>query len=425
MKIAIIGSGISGLASAWLLAGEHEVTLFEADRRLGGHSHTVDITLDGIDGAVDTGFLVHNDRTYPNLIALFAALGIRTHPSDMSFSVRIEDRGIEWCGTTVGSVFAQRSNLARPAFWAMLRDILRFNRDATRLLAESRHHDITLEQLLERERYGTTFRDWYLLPMGAAIWSCPTRSMLAFPAQAFLAFCSNHGLLQLHNRPQWKTVIGGSRTYVQRMAAAIPDIRRGMPIREIQRLPYGVRIMTDSTDDHWDHVILACHSDQALALLADADHAESAILSEIRYQPNRAVLHTDTSFLPDRPRAHASWNYLTTASEAEERPVSVTYLLNRLQPLPFRRPVMVTLNPHREPDIGQTLHTMDYAHPVLDRAAWLAQARLDEIQGMRRTWFAGAWTGYGFHEDGLRSALCVANALGSTPAWQARTVAAS
>lgn len=418
MKIAIVGSGIAGLAGAWLLTGRHEVTLFEANSRLGGHSHTVDVTLDGATAGVDTGFLVHNDRTYPNLVALFSALGIRVASSEMSFSVRLEADDIEWCGTSPNSVFAQRRNLARPAFLAMLRDILRFNRAAPRLLAATREHEITLGGLIEQEAYGTAFRDWYLLPMGAAIWSCPTGSMLDFPAHAFLAFCSNHGLLQLRDRPRWKTVVGGSRVYVERLAASVADIRRATPVRALQRMPGGVRLMTDTTDETWDHVILACHSDQALGLLVDPTHAESALLGAIRYQPNRAVLHTDTSFLPRRQRAWAAWNYLAGRPGPDARPVSVTYLLNRLQPLPFSRPVMVTLNPHREPDPRRTLHAVNYAHPVLDRPARHAQAHLHQIQGMRRTWFAGAWTGYGFHEDGLDSALRVASALGAAPSWQ-------
>lgn len=417
MKIAVVGSGISGLASAWLLAGNHEVTLFEADTRLGGHSHTVDIALDGVTAGVDTGFLVHNDRTYPNLVALFSALGVRTASSEMSFSVRLEDGGIEWCGSSLNAVFAQRSNLARPAFLGMLRDILRFNRAAPRLLAQTRERDLPLGRLIEQERYGAAFRNWYLLPMGAAIWSCPTGSMLDFPAHAFLAFCSNHGLLQLRDRPQWKTVVGGSRVYVERMAASISDIHRATPVRSLQRTSAGVRLRTDTGDGIWDQVILACHGDQALDLLADRTRAEDEILGSIRYQPNRAVLHTDTSFLPRRQRAWAAWNYQAGRAGPDAQPVSVTYLLNRLQPLPFRQPIMVTLNPHREPDPARTLHAMNYAHPVLDRPARHAQTRMDEIQGVNRTWFAGAWTGYGFHEDGLDSALRIANSLGSAAAW--------
>ncbi len=423
MKIAIVGSGISGLASAWLLGARHEVTLFEQDARLGGHSNTVDVTLDGVTAGVDTGFLVHNDRTYPNLVALFSALGVRVAASDMSFSVRLEARDLEWCGTSLNTLFAQRRNLARPAFWVMLQDILRFNRAAPRLLAATRNRDLTLGELVEQERYGTAFRDWYLLPMGAAIWSCPTSRMLAFPAHAFLAFCSNHGLLQIRDRPQWKTVEGGSRVYVERMAAAIPDVRTSSPVRCVQRTDRGVRIMTDATDGTWDHVILACHSDQALRLLVDRSQAESEILASIAYQPNRAMLHTDTSFLPRRPRAWAAWNYQAGRPGPDEQPVAVTYLLNRLQPLPFRQPVMVTLNPHREPDPAHVLDEMTYAHPLLDSAAWRAQQRLSEIQGVRRTWFAGAWTGYGFHEDGLDSALRVANALGTSAVWQKMPVA--
>lgn len=418
MNLAVVGSGISGLATAWLLAPHHHVTLYEADTRLGGHSHTVDVTLDGATAGVDTGFLVHNERTYPNLLALFAALGVQVASSDMSFSVRLERQDHEWCGSNLNTVFAQRANLLRPAFWGMLADILRFNRSTPRLLAATRERDLSLGELLEEEGYGTAFRNAYLLPMGAAIWSSPTRRMLEFPAHAFLSFCNNHGLLQLRDRPQWRTVVGGSRVYVERMAAAIPDVRAATAVRAVTRTEGGVRVATDTTEAMYDQVVLACHSDQSLRLLRDPDPDEAAILGAIRYQPNKAVLHTDTRFLPRRRRAWAAWNYQAERAGPDEGPVSVTYLINRLQPLPFRRPVLVTLNPHRAPADESIVRTTEYAHPVLDTAAHRAQERLQAIQGVRRTWFAGAWTGYGFHEDGLASALKVANALGTIAAWQ-------
>lgn len=424
MKIAVIGSGVSGLSAAWLLSSDHRVTLFEAEARLGGHTNTVDITLDGASAPVDTGFLVHNQRTYPNLVSLFATLGIETVETDMSFSVRLLQEKLEWAGSGLAAVFAQPGNMARPRFWAMLADILRFNRHAPRLLAETANHALSLGDLLERERYGDGFRDWYLLPMGAAIWSSPTTAMLDFPAHAFLHFCSNHGLLQLSNRPRWRTVLGGARTYVDRMAAAIPDVRLHTPVQRITRGTTGVRVLTDRDDEHFDSVIMACHSDQSLAILGDADERERATLAAIRYQPNRAVLHTDPSFLPRQPRAWSAWNFQAGDGHPSERPVTVSYLLNKLQPLPFRRPVLVTLNPYREPSRESTLGTFDYAHPLMDSDARQAQQQLWRIQGRRRTWFAGAWTAYGFHEDGLVSGLRVANALGSVADWQAEKDAA-
>lgn len=422
-KIAVIGSGISGLASAWLLGRAHAVTLFEADTRAGGHSNTVDVGIEGVTHAVDTGFLVHNDRTYPNLIALFSELGIRTISSDMSFSVRVEEPEVEWCGSHLGTVFAQPRNLARPQFWSMLSDILRFNRSSVRLIEATRDRNLSLGELIESEGYGSAFRDWYLLPMGAAIWSTPTRRILDFPAHPFLCFCSNHGLLQVRDRPQWKTIPGGSRRYVERMLAAIPEVHLGTPVRAIRREEHGVRLMTDRDDILFDQVVIASHSDQALGMLDNPDPAEREILGAVQYQPNRAVLHTDRTFLPRRQRAWAAWNYQAGNIASEEKPVSVTYLLNRLQPLPFEQTLMLTLNPHREPLDSTIIRSFDYAHPLLDRKAWDAQARLPEIQGKRRTWFAGAWTGYGFHEDGLRSAMRVANALGVLAPWQNRAIA--
>jgi len=407
MRIAVVGSGISGLAAAWLLSRRHAVTLFEADTRLGGHANTVELTLDGQTHPVDTGFLVYNRATYPNLVRLFAELGVPAAPSEMTFSVALESPAIAWAGTSLGTLFAQRGNLLRPAFLRMLRDVLRFNREAPQA-----HGAQSLGEFLAAGRYGAEFRDWYLLPMAAAIWSCPTRSMLEYPFASFARFFRNHGLLQLADRPQWYTVPGGARQYVEKMARGLRDVRLATPVRDLRRGKSQAWVNGES----FDAVVLACHSDQALALLgAGASDEERAVLAAIPYQKNRALLHSDASLLPRNRRVWSAWNYTAGADTPEGRPVSVHYLLNKLQPLPFARPVIVSLNPHREPDARKVVAEIDYEHPVFGAAAQAAQARLPAIQGTRGTWFCGAWTRYGFHEDGLVSALEVARALGAEP----------
>jgi len=409
MRVAIVGSGISGLGSAWLLAkAGHAVTVFEASDTPGGHSHTVDVTLDGVTAPVDTGFLVFNDRTYPHLVALFGELGVESVPSEMSFSVNVEGAGVEWAGTDFASLFAQPANALRPGFWRMLAGILRFNRATTAMLREDRAYDVTLGEYIAAEGYAPEFRDWYLLPMAAAIWSAPMNEILSFPLATFLRFCHNHGLLQIFDRPQWRTVRGGSREYVARIAARLPDVRLGTPVARVRRLRDGVEVATAGRTERFDEVVLACHSDQALRLLADPSRGESALLSSVRYQPNRVVLHTDASLLPTRRRAWSAWNYLTSATPDGTRPAAVSYLINRLQPLPFRTPVIVTLNPPREPDPARVLQEFEYSHPVLDGNALHAQRMFAGLQGERHTWYAGAWLGYGFHEDGLKSAHAVA-----------------
>jgi len=419
VKIAVVGAGISGLASAWLLAREHQVTLFEAGDYLGGHTHTVDVTVEGMTHPVDTGFLVCNHRTYPNLTALFRLLGVETVASDMSFAVSLDDPDLEWAGSSLASLFAQKRNLARPGFWRMLQDILRFNRET----AAADLPDTTVGDYLLANRYSAAFRDWYLLPMAAAIWSCPTQAMLDYPLATFVRFCRNHGLLQVFDRPQWLTVKGGGREYVKRLAAGIPDIRLTSPVQGV--VSYGEGVVVDLPDgnfERFDQVVLACHSDQALALLGrDASAEERELLGAIRYQPNRAVLHTDAALLPRDRRVWSAWNYMAGGSDSGpqgQRPVSVSYLINQLQPLPFATPVIVSLNPHREPRPETIIGDYDYAHPLFDVAAIAAQQRLHEIQGRRGLWFCGAWGGYGFHEDGLKSALAVANGLGVRAPWQ-------
>jgi predicted NAD/FAD-binding protein len=430
LRIAVVGGGIAGLGAAHRLASRHHVTLFEAGDYVGGHTNTVDATVGGITYPVDTGFLVYNERTYPQLIALFEALGVPTASTDMSFSVSVGPHDFEWCGSDLRSLFAQPSNALSPRFWSMLKDILRFNRQATALAhdpARAQDASVPLGDWLAANGYGRAFRDGYLLPMAAAIWSCPTATMLAFPVGSFARFCDNHGLLQVADRPRWFTVQGGARQYVQRIVAGLHDVRTSTPVRGILRAPLDavrdgrsqVAVITDRGRETFDHVVLACHSDQSLAMLEDASDEERAVLGAVPYQPNRAYLHTDLALMPRRRRAWAAWNYLSagrfgetsSAPEAAGPSVAVTYWLNRLQPLPFTQPVLVTLNPLTPPRDGTVLGTFDYSHPVFDTGAILAQRRLPALQGRRNTWFAGAWTGWGFHEDGLKSGLAVAGAL--------------
>jgi predicted NAD/FAD-binding protein len=401
------------LSCAHRLAGAgHEVSLFESGGYFGGHSNTVDVTFGGVTHGVDTGFLVFNHRTYPQLTALFQELGVATAPSDMGFSIKLPTGGrtLEWAGGNLDQVFCQRGNLVRPAFLRMLRDILRFNQAAT-ALAQGQPPAVSLGTYLLEQGYSTQFRDWYLLPMAACIWSCPAEQMLAFPLASFVRFCHNHGLLQVNDRPQWHTVRGGSRQYVERLLESIPQRHLNTPVLSLTRGPLGVTLATAHGEQRFDEVVLACHSDQALALLADASGVERGVLGSVRYQANRAVLHTDTSCLPAQRKAWSAWNYQGSGDGDGPQRVCVHYLLNKLQPLPFEQPVIVSLNPLTAPAPGSVLREIDYAHPVFDAAAVAAQQRLPEIQGRNKVWFAGAWTGYGFHEDGLRSGLAVADAI--------------
>jgi predicted NAD/FAD-binding protein len=431
-RVAVVGSGIAGLAAARALDGHARVTLFEAGTRFGGHTHTVDVTLDGETHGVDTGFLVFNERTYPLLIQLFEELGIPTAVSDMSFSVKAPAAGgraeLEWSGSDLNGLFAQRANLLRPGFWRMLRDLERFNRICTGLAERNAEGELAQEigDFLDQHRFSADFRDGYFLPMIACIWSCPAAQMLRFPIATMIRFCHNHGLIQIAGRPRWFTVAGGARQYVDKIVAGLPDVRLATPVRSVRRLPPGggVVVATDAGSEHYDEVVLACHSDQALALLADPTEHERSVLGAIAYHPNRAVLHTDASLLPRRRRAWAAWNYERAADPQRERAgVCLHYLLNKLQPLPFKAPLIVSLNPLSAPRAGTVLGEFDYAHPVFDLAAIAAQRKLPRLQGRQRTWFCGAWTRYGFHEDGLASGLAVAAALKAQRASSERKAA--
>jgi len=435
MRVAIIGSGISGLAAAHQLREYMDVTLYEAADYFGGHTHTVDITLPTPKGpqtwGVDTGFLVFNERTYPELIALLSALDVATAKSDMSFSVRVPQARsatdvLEWSGNNLATVFAQKRNLISPSFWGMLADLLRFNRLCTRLAAEGVDGELSepLEDFLNRNRFGQAFRDWYFLPMLGCIWSCPTDQMLKFPVATMIRFCHNHGLLQVNNRPQWHTVVGGARHYVEKIVATLADARLKTPVRSIERNAAGVTIHTDKNSERFDHVVLATHSDQALAMLAQPTASEAQVLGAIKYQPNLAVLHTDTSVLPATPSTWAAWNYERAAdTHKESSRVCLHYLLNKLQPLPFQQHIVESLNPVRPIARHQVLAEFEYSHPVFDMAAIAAQKRIPELQGEHHTWYCGAWTGYGFHEDGLKSGLAAAQAL-LTHTQQTRKAAA-
>ncbi len=411
-RIAVVGSGISGLSAAWLLQFKNEVVLFESGAYFGGHANTVDVTLEGKTYPVDTGFLVLNELTYPNLLALFKSLDVQTHASQMTFGVSIESPDVEWAGTSLATVFAQKRNIFRPAFLSMLSDIVRFNRLAQTYLDQSLVDPITLGQLLQRHRYGQSMQDWYLLPMAAAIWSSSVRDILEFPAATFLRFCINHRLLQVSQRPQWRTVLGGSRTYVKAIIDQLADARLQTPVKTIKRFDDYVLV----NEERFDAVVMACHAPTALKLL-DAHPDETAALGGFRYQTNYAVLHTDKNLLPRRKSVWSAWNYAMAGGDEQDRPTSVSYLINLLQPLPFKTPVIVSLNSHRQPDPAHVIQTFKYEHPVMDSAALVAQQSLPRLQGQRRTWFCGAWCGYGFHEDGLKSAMAVAQAFGVRAPW--------
>jgi uncharacterized protein len=430
-KIAIIGSGIAGLGCAYALRDQFQLTIFESGSKLGGHANTVDVHLDGMQFGVDTGFLVYNEKTYPKLIKLFEELRIKVAASEMSFSVARLDIDREWCGTSLSSLFAQPMNALSPRFWSMIRDILRFNKEATKLaLLEARATvngaAITrsgyglsepLGQYLNRNKYGKAFSEDYLLPMAAAIWSCPIATMASFPIGSFVRFFHNHGLLQILNRPQWFTCEGGSRRYVQALVDVLLKHRHQIRLEEtvlkLSRSADYVELVTHRGLQRFDGVVLACHSDQALKLLAAPSAQEREVLSAIGYQNNVAYLHCDQALMPKRQKAWAAWNYLSDQSSGSDmhQQVSVTYWLNRLQPLPCKTNLFVSLNPLTSPNQASMIQRIEYAHPILDEKACIAQRSIPSLQGPQNTWYAGAWCGFGFHEDGLKSGLDAAARL--------------
>jgi uncharacterized protein len=420
LDIAVIGAGISGLGATWLLSGRHRVTLYERESRLGGHSNTVDVPCGGRVEPVDTGFIVYNERNYPNLTALFAQLGVPTRASDMSFGVSIDGGGFEYSGGSLMGLVAQPSNLLRPRFWRMLSDVARFFRTAPRLL-EGDDVDLTLGSWLQLEGYGPAFVEDHLLPMGAAIWSVPVREMLGFPARSFAQFFANHGLLEFSGRPRWRTVVGGSRTYVGHLlGAARPETRIAAGVARVAPDATGVAV----TDRHgetrrYDHAIVAAHADEALAMLDAPSAAEAAILGAFRYQRNLAVLHRDPALMPRRRGAWAAWNYLAERRSGDplDLSLSVTYWMNLLQGIDPAWPLFVTLNPLRAPRGDLTVAEIAYDHPCFDGAALRAQASLATIQGVRRVWYCGSYCGYGFHEDGLSAGLAVAERFGVRRPW--------
>lgn len=419
MRIAVVGSGIAGLASAWLLSRSHDVVLFEADARLGGHTHTHDVERDGRAYRVDTGFIVHNPQHYPLLTALFDELGVVSQPTTMSFSAHHAATGLEYNATDLDGLFCQRRNLVSPRFWGMLADLVRFCRAAPALL-DAPGDGPTIGEYLEAGRYGAMFRDLHLLPMAAALWSSPAERILAFPAKYLVRFMANHHMLQLTGRPEWRVVRGGSSTYVEAMATRWRvQVRTSTPVLAIRRDEEGVEVIAPHGAERFDQCIVACHSDQALCLLADADERETAILGAIPYQANDTVLHTDASLLPRDRRAWAAWNAYVPADPSDA--CTVSYCMNLLQGIDSAEPFVVTLNRSEAIDPSRVVARMRYAHPVYTHASVAAQARRHEIQGRRRTWFAGAYWGWGFHEDGMRSAVDVVRELGVRWAGEART----
>ncbi|MDA0589881.1 MAG: FAD-dependent oxidoreductase [Planctomycetota bacterium] len=422
MKIAIIGAGISGLTAAYRLSLTHEITLFEANDYPGGHTNTVDVELDGERQAIDTGFIVFNDRTYPNFIKLVEELGVRSQPTSMSFSVRCDAANLEYNGSSLNGLFAQRRNLLRPSFYRMLADIVRFNREAPGLaLSRPESDETTVREFLARHRYSREFAEHYLLPMGAAIWSCPIGTFENFPIRFIIEFYRNHGLLSIRNRPTWRVIEGGSRNYVAKMTERFPDrIRLSTAIEQVRRSAKEVTVIPrNGLPESFDHVIFACHSDQALRMLTDPTAAERDVLSEFPYERNIAVLHTDRSVLPRRRRAWASWNYHLAGRSSRSGPspgesgpaATVTYQMNLLQNLRSQHDFNVTLNSDEMIDPAKVLRRFEYQHPIFTVRRAAAQARHRELINVNRTSFCGAYWGNGFHEDGVVSALRVCEAL--------------
>ncbi len=415
LNIAVIGSGIAGLSSAWLLSKQHQVTLFEQDARLGGHSNTVDIQTSAGTIAVDTGFIVFNERCYPNLVALFKHLAVDYSGTDMSFGVSLDNGRLEYSGSnSIATMFAQKRNILRPRFWRMLKDLLRFYKQSADWL-ETLPADLSLGELLRQENFGPGFCEDHLLPMSAAIWSTPVEKMLAYPAKTFLRFCDNHGLLQVDERPQWQTVSGGSREYVNRLASGFNGtLKLSCGISKVRRFKDHVILIDVHGESHrYDHVVMAGHADQSLAIIENPSPDESRLLGAFAYERNEAVLHRDERLMPKRHDVWSSWNYLKDSSQKTDK-VSVSYWMNLLQHLPCQESILLTLNPLVEARPDQVYRRFNYQHPVFNEEALNAQQHLWDLQGQQRTWFCGSYFGYGFHEDGIQSGLAVAEQLGNT-----------
>ncbi len=417
-SIAVVGGGVAGLGAAWLLSRHHLVTLYDTEAHFGGHANTVEIVLDGNTVPVDTGFIVYNELNYPNLVALFRELGVETVASEMSFGISLDDGRLEYSGSNANSLFAQRRNLLRPRFWRMLRDIRRFYSSAAGY-RETIPSSCSISELLGRERYSEAFVDDHLVPMAAAIWSASRKDIRNYPADAFIRFFDNHGLLNLGQRPQWHTVKGGSCEYVARLLAdSKAKLAAATGVAKVTREKNGVRLAAvDGSVEMYDEVVIATHADQALSLLDDADETERSVLGAFDYSSNRAWLHTDESFMPRRRAAWSSWNYIQEPARASSAPLCVSYWMNRLQALPGGHEIFVTLNPGRAPDEGQVYGCFDYDHPIFTAATSFQQERSTLIQGRRHTWFCGSYFGHGFHEDALQSGLWAAEQLGAQRPW--------
>jgi predicted NAD/FAD-binding protein len=422
-RIAIVGTGISGLGAAYLLNPHHDITVYEKAARIGGHTRTVTVSYNGTKIPVDTGFIVFNRQNYPNLTGLFHYLDVPTHESDMTFAATIGEGWLEWGAKNVNAIFGQRRNLLRPGFFRLLRDVIRFNGHA--LNTVEKHPRISLGELIELLNLGDWFRRYYLLPMAGAIWSCPPQQMLDFPAMSFVRFFENHGLLSVSGQPQWYTVTGGSQEYVRRLTQSFTSrIRTGCGVAEVARNSDGIEIRDDQGGvERYDHAILGCHADESLSILKDARSEERALLGAFRYQPNRAILHKDPSVMPKRNACWASWVYKADVSTSELK-ISVSYWMNKLQGIDARFPLFVTLNPTQKIAPEHVFDEHIFYHPVFDAAAMAAQHGLSEIQGHQNTWYCGAYLRHGFHEDGLLSAVEIAKQFGIDAPWAAQLPAA-
>ena len=404
-NIAVIGSGISGISAAYYLNKlNYDVTIYESNKYFGGHTNTHEIEIDCVKSPVDTGFLVHNDRTYPNLIDFFRELKIETFPSEMSFSVMRESDGITWAGSNLLTIFAQYKNLFSLRFHKFLREVLRFNKFSIEYLSQCEGNpELTLEDLLQEKKYTKDFRRWYLLPMGGCIWSCPKNELLKFPAFTFLKFCLNHGLLQIYNRPKWKTVLNGCNTYVEKVLKGIEKKYLNEPVLEIKPQDGKLKIKTDQRSEIYDYCIICTHPPEAVKMLRNCNPQTKELLCRFKFQENKAVLHLDESVLPDKKIAWSAWNYTSAKSDDGKDKISVSYLINKLQPLPYKQSVIVTLNPTKQINNDKIIKTISYQHPLFSTETIKAQEKIHNVQGSNGIYFSGAWMRYGFHEDGILS----------------------